>query len=189
LHKAQLTPLLAERILLLDAPGVVPRQSNLDPAKILLRGALRLEAISNPSGYIEAVLERVNPRYIARTYGIEPPTTPGGEGTADVAAFLEALGKKMGRLRKGGEVDYDEVSRSILRDFLRGNLPWYTPPPDEELAEGAQGENGERPKRGRQALKVGGRGDREDEDDGEDDEEEEYEGIADDEVQAAIAAA
>lgn len=127
------------------------------------------------------MLERVNPKYIARTYGIEP--------TGDVAAFLEALGKKMGRLRKGGEVDYDEVARSVIRDFLRGNLPWFTPPPETELEQGADGGEGfKERRRGRQALKVGGRPEgREDEEDQED-EEEEYQGIPDDDEVAPTAA-
>ena len=82
----------------------------------------------------------------------------------------------MGRLRKGGEVDYDEVARAVIRDFLRGNLPWFTPPPEEEVD--GDGEQRQRVK-GREALKVRGHRAEDENDEEELGEDEEYQGIQD----------
>lgn len=43
--------------------------------------------------------------------------------------FLELLARKAGRLLKGGEPDVDAVAKMVLNDFVRGKLPWFTPPP------------------------------------------------------------
>ena len=42
--------------------------------------------------------------------------------------FLEFLARKAGRLLKGGEPDVNAVAKMVLNDFVRGKLPWYTPP-------------------------------------------------------------
>jgi len=43
--------------------------------------------------------------------------------------FLEKIARKGGRLLKGGEADMDGVAKMVLNDFLRGKIPWFTPPP------------------------------------------------------------
>lgn len=77
--------------------------------------------MDNPEQYIAAVLDRVKPQHIERTYDIR------GFGTA--TQFLELLARKGGRLHRGGEADVNGVAKMVLNDFLRGKLPWYTPPP------------------------------------------------------------
>ncbi len=121
---------LMKRIYLIDCPGIVPPNNNDSPEDILLRGVVRVEAVENPEQYIQAVLKKTKPQYIERTYGIKGFTTP--------LEFLELLARKGGRLIKGGEADVDGVAKMVLNDFLRGKIPWYTPPPelDEEAKKG-----------------------------------------------------
>ena len=67
--------------------------------------------------------------------------------------FLETLARKAGRLLKGGEPDVNAVAKMVLNDFLRGKLPWFTPPPapppssseplNDGVGEGDEGEAGE----------------------------------------------
>lgn len=120
-----------KRIYLIDCPGVVPPSNNDSPEDILLRGVVRVENVENPEQYIAAVLKKTKPQHIERTYDVRGFTTPLG--------FLELLARKGGRLLKGGEADVDGAAKMVLNDFLRGKIPWFTPPP---ILDGGKGEDG-----------------------------------------------
>ena len=92
--------------------GVVPPSIEDSPEDILLRGVVRVEKLENPAQYIDAVLQRTQPRHIERTYEVR--------GTGNATEFLEVLARKGGRLLKGGEADVDGVAKMVLNDFLRG---------------------------------------------------------------------
>ena len=120
-----------KRIYLIDCPGVVPPSNNDSPEDILLRGVVRVENVENPEQYIAAVLKRTKPQHIQRTYDV---------GNFETATdFLEMLARKGGRLLKGGEADVDGAAKMVLNDFVRGKIPWFTPPP---AVEGQEGQNG-----------------------------------------------
>jgi nuclear GTP-binding protein len=130
---------MTRRIYLIDCPGVVPPNPNDSDADILLRGVVRVEIVKNPSQYVAAMLERCQTKHIERTYGIKD--------WKNEEDFLELLGRKSGRLLKGGEADIDSVARTVLTDFLRGKVPWFVPPPslghETEGVEGREGRLGE----------------------------------------------
>lgn len=139
---------LMKRIYLIDCPGVVPPNANDSEEDILLRGVCRVENVENPEQYIPAVLRRVQPRHLERTYGIKHQE--------DYLDWLALLARQGGRLLKGGEADLDGVAKMVINDFLRGKIPWYTPPPkgkgkegEEEDAgvEGREGRLGEMPRK------------------------------------------
>ncbi|CAI7564716.1 unnamed protein product [Penicillium pancosmium] len=119
---------LMKRIYLIDCPGVVPPNQNDTEEDILLRGVCRVENVHNPEQYIPAVLRRVQPQHLERTYGIKAPS--------DAIDFLSRLARKGGRLLKGGEPDLDGVAKMVINDFLRGKIPWFTPPPKAAATEG-----------------------------------------------------
>lgn len=123
-----------KRIYLIDCPGVVPPSNNDSPEDILLRGVVRVENVENPEQYIAAVLKRTKPQHIQRTYDL------GGFATA--TDFLQLLARKGGRLLKGGEADLDGAAKMVLNDFVRGKIPWYTPPPAVEGQEEEKGIEG-----------------------------------------------
>lgn len=123
-----------KRIYLIDCPGVVPPSNNDSPEDILLRGVVRVENVENPEQYIAAVLKKTKPQHIQRTYDV---------GSFETATdFLEILARKGGRLLKGGEADVDGAAKMVLNDFVRGKIPWFTPPPVQEGQEGQQGVEG-----------------------------------------------
>ncbi|KAH8428499.1 putative GTPase NOG2 [Aspergillus melleus] len=131
---------LMKRIYLIDCPGVVPPNQNDSPEDILLRGVVRVENVENPEQYIPAILKRVQPKHLERTYGVKNAEEP--------IEFLSVLARKGGRLLRGGEPDLDGVAKMVINDFLRGKLPWYTPPPytpteGDEKIEGREGRLGE----------------------------------------------
>lgn len=131
---------LMKRIYLIDCPGVVPPSQTDTPEDILLRGVVRVENVENPEQYIPAILKRVQSKHLERTYGIKDPQ--------DSIEFLSILARKGGRLLRGGEPDLDGVAKMVINDFLRGKIPWFTPPPytsgeEGEKIEGREGRLGE----------------------------------------------
>lgn len=175
---------LMKRIYLIDCPGVVPPSNTDTPQDILLRGVVRVENVEHPEQYIPAVLAKTKPQHMERTYQIK--------GYKDHIQFLELLARKGGRLLHGGEPDVDGVAKMVLNDFLRGKIPWFTPPPVVEGAEekgiedreGRLGEMGRKRKRDNESMadtavvdvvKTAAEGAGEDED--EDEDEEEFEGF------------
>ncbi|KAI0512959.1 NGP1NT domain-containing protein [Xylaria bambusicola] len=136
---------LMKRIYLIDCPGIVPPNPNDKPEDILLRGVVRIEKVENPEQYILPMLKKVKPHHLQKTYEI---------GTwKNYQEFLEILGRKNGRLLKGGEIDMDGVAKTVLTDFLRGRIPWFTPAPkadesgESAVIEGREGRLGEMPKK------------------------------------------
>jgi nuclear GTP-binding protein len=129
-----------KRIYLIDCPGVVPPNNNDSEEDILLRGVVRVENVENPEQYIAAILKRTQPRHIQRTYAISSYT--------DHIDFLSILARKGGRLLKAGEPDLDGVAKMVINDFLRGKIPWFTPPPftaptGDDKVDGREGRLGE----------------------------------------------
>jgi len=110
---------LMRKVYLIDCPGVVPPKDESDEEKVL-RGVVRIEHVTSPEDYIPAVLDRVKPRYLERTYKIFKY-----ENHID---FLEQMAKKAGRLLKGGEPDVNAVAKMVLNDWQRGKLPYFVPP-------------------------------------------------------------
>lgn len=135
---------LMKRIYLIDCPGVVPPTTQDTPTDLVLRGVVRVEKVDNPEQYITALLSKVKRRHMEKTYDLTNWTNS--------TELLELLARKGGRLLKGGEPDLDGVAKMMLNDFMRGRIPWFTPPPlinnDEgEMRAGRQGRLGEMPKK------------------------------------------
>jgi nuclear GTP-binding protein len=120
---------LMKRIYMIDCPGIVPPNQEDTDEDLLLRGSVRVENVEYPAQYIAAVLKRVQPRHLQRTYEIYD--------YEDDVAFLEQLCRKSGRLLKGGEADIDGAAKMVLNDWIRGKIPWFTPPPFTEGADKA----------------------------------------------------
>ncbi|KGQ02878.1 Nucleolar GTP-binding protein 2 [Beauveria bassiana D1-5] len=139
---------LMKRIYLIDCPGVVPPTSQDTPTDLVLRGVVRVEKVDNPEQYITALLSKVKRRHMEKTYDLT--------NWSNATELLELLARKGGRLLKGGEPDLDGVAKMMLNDFMRGRIPWFTPPPitpgeDGETRAGRQGRLGEMPKKRTQA--------------------------------------
>jgi nuclear GTP-binding protein len=136
---------LMKRIYMIDCPGIVPPNQDDTDEDLLLRGSVRVENVEYPAQYIEAVLRRVQPRHLQRTYEIYD--------YEDGVMFLEQLCRKSGRLLKGGEADIDGAAKMVLNDWIRGKIPWFTPPPYKEgeeskpVKEGREGRLGEMSKK------------------------------------------
>jgi nuclear GTP-binding protein len=130
---------LMKRIYMIDCPGIVPPNQGDSDESLLLRGSIRVENVEYPAQYIEAVMSRVQPKHLQRTYELS--------GYTDAVTFLELLARKKGRVLKGGEPDLDGCAKIVINDWIRGKLPWFTPPPmkdgeEESTAKGVEGRVG-----------------------------------------------
>lgn len=98
---------------------------------------MRVEALPTPSEHIPALMERVKPIYLSRTYGVPLPNKDDPTQNWDPEVFLDKLARMKGRLLKHGEPDLDSVAKILLSDWVRGRIPFFVPPPErpEELNE------------------------------------------------------
>ncbi|KAI0778949.1 NGP1NT-domain-containing protein [Trametes elegans] len=127
---------LTKRIYLIDCPGIVPTSAKTDSqTSTVLKGVVRVEALATPSEHIPALMERVKPIYLARTYGVPLPDPDDPTRGWEPEVFLDKLARMKGRLLKGGEPDLEAVAKILLSDWTRGRIPFFVPPPErtEEL--------------------------------------------------------
>ena len=90
---------LTRKIYLIDCPGVVPASAHDTQTAKVLKGVVRVEALSTPSEHIPTLLSRVKPIYLARTYNLQVPES---EERFDPDEVLDKLTRVKGRLLKGG---------------------------------------------------------------------------------------
>ncbi|KAJ6520491.1 NUC091 domain-containing protein [Mycena sanguinolenta] len=123
---------LTRRIYLIDCPGIVPTSAHDSETSTVLKGVVRVEALPTPSDHIPALMARVKPIYLSRTYGV---ALLDGGGAWEPEDFLDKLARMKGRLLKHGEPDLDSVAKIVLSDWVRGRIPFFVPPPErsEEL--------------------------------------------------------
>jgi nuclear GTP-binding protein len=124
---------LTRKIYLIDCPGIVPASAQDTQTAKVLKGVVRVEALSTPSEHIPTLMSRVKPIYLARTYNLQVPES--GEEGFNPDEVLDKLARMKGRLLKGGEPDLDGVAKILLSDWVRGKIPFFVPPPErpEEL--------------------------------------------------------
>ncbi|KAK0199129.1 NUC091 domain-containing protein [Armillaria mellea] len=126
---------LTRRIYLIDCPGIVPTSAHDSQTSTVLKGVVRVEALATPSEHIPALMERVKPLYLSRTYGVPLPNEENPMQCWEPEVFLDKLARMKGRLLKQGEPDMDSVAKIVLSDWVRGRIPFFVPPPErsEEL--------------------------------------------------------
>lgn len=109
------------QLYLLDSPGVVPYDEEESELALALKAAVKISKIKDPEAVFDEIYRKAGPEKLAQVYEIE---------FADQADFLEKLGRKRGRLLKGGVVNEREVWLLVIRDWQRNFIPYYTIPPN-----------------------------------------------------------
>lgn len=101
----------------------------------MLKGVVRVEALPTPSDHVPALMKRVKPLYLSRTYGVPLPVSDDPSKCWDSETFLDKLARLKGRLLRGGEPDLEGVAKIVLSDWVRGRIPFFVSPPErsEEL--------------------------------------------------------
>lgn len=116
---------LTRGIFLIDCPGVVYDREGNDDVNAVLKGVVRVERLgdADKSEVVARVLEIVKREDLVKTYNMA--------AWRDVNDFLAQLAVSRGKLLPGGVPDTDIVARSVLYDWQRGKIPWYSAPPFE----------------------------------------------------------
>ncbi|WFD26393.1 nuclear GTP-binding protein nug1 [Malassezia nana] len=126
--------MLDRHIRLLDSPGIVFSDANAPPGATpeqieaaaqaaMLRNVLKVELVEDPQEPVQAILHRIDPKYLAEVYNI--PELP----SRDVQDFLLRVAYQKGRLSRGALPDLDGTARSILHDWNTGKIQYQTEPP------------------------------------------------------------
>ena len=109
---------LSENIVLLDSPGVIPKKEyTTTQLKLLFKhakvGARSYSQIKNPE---EIITELINefPGVLESFYKID------AKGDSEI--LLDTLGKRRNMFKRGGEVNVDQVSRLIIKDWQEGSI-------------------------------------------------------------------
>lgn len=89
-----------------------------------------MEALPTPSDHIPALLGRVKPLYLSRTYNVPLPFPDDPSKAWEAEVFLDKLARMKGRLLKGGEPDIESVAKIVLSDWVRGRIPFFVTPPE-----------------------------------------------------------
>lgn len=126
--------MLDRHVRLLDSPGIVFSDANAPPGATseeiaaaaqaaMLRNVLKVELVEDPQEPVQAILHRMDPKYLADVYDI--PELP----TRDVQDFLLRVAYQKGRLSRGAVPDLDGTARSVLHDWNTGKIKYQTEPP------------------------------------------------------------
>lgn len=113
---------LDKHVKLLDSPGIVMDNRNSDSA-VILRNCVKVESIDDPVPAVEAILKRCNKRQVMEKYLVPDYT--------DVHEFLSHLGKRLGKLKKGGIPNVIAAGKTVLKDWNSGKIVFYTHPPEQ----------------------------------------------------------
>ena len=111
---------LTKRIYLIDCPGIVYDMGESETDKVL-KGVVRAERIPDPEIYIDAILQKTEKKHIYDIYGVRE--------WEDYEDFLKQVCVRTGKLLKGGEPDINNTCKTIIMDWQRGNIPYFTLPP------------------------------------------------------------
>lgn len=114
--------LLDSKIRLLDCPGIVFAAGDRSDDSIVLKNATRVDILEDPLTPAAAILKRTNKEQMMALYGLPSYSTP--------EEFLALHAAKMGRLKKGGVPDVRIAARTLIDDWNRGRIKYYTLPPE-----------------------------------------------------------
>ncbi len=89
-----------------------------------MKGVVRPERLIDPEFYIPELIKRVEPEQLITIYDVATWT--------DHADFLEKMARKNGKLLKGGEPDVKTAAKMMIHDWIRGRIPYYNLPPEDE---------------------------------------------------------
>jgi len=109
---------LTNEISILDTPGVISDREysmndNDKMSKQAKLGGKSFNKIKEPEIAVQKLVDEYQEK-ITKYYNID--------FSEDADLFLEELGKKIGMLKRGGEVNTDMVARRVLRDWQEGKI-------------------------------------------------------------------
>ncbi|CAJ0839300.1 14535_t:CDS:2 [Entrophospora sp. SA101] len=132
---------LSQNLVLCDCPGLVFPNFATTNAEMICNGVLPIDQMREHTGPAALVSKRIPKDVLETMYGIKILTKPveeGGSGIPTPEEFLIAYAGRLAArgLTKSGHGNYDEsrAARYILKDYVKGKLPFCHPPPDSNIS-------------------------------------------------------
>ncbi|GJJ07240.1 hypothetical protein Clacol_001440 [Clathrus columnatus] len=115
-------------ITLTDTPGLSFQNEKQHDDEVKIRDMLtrrrgRVDKVKNPLPLVEQILSRADTQDLMVHYNL--PVFAQG----DTNGFVIGVARTLGLIRKGGEVDYANAAKSVLRDWNTAKLPIYSEAP------------------------------------------------------------
>lgn len=111
---------LDKYINLLDSPGVL-FSADCSQSDLVLRNCIKLEQCEDPLAAVHAIVDRCPREQLMQLYKISEYSSPD--------EFASHVAHKRGKIKKGGVPNLIAASRTILKDWTTGFIPFYTLPP------------------------------------------------------------
>lgn len=108
---------LSKKIWLIDSPGVVPIE---EFDELVIKGGFPADKINDPVKPALKLIKRIletKKEALTEKFGIQEFESE--------EQILEAIGRKKGLLRRGGEVDIEETARYFLREWQTGRFTLF----------------------------------------------------------------
>ncbi|EME29378.1 GTP-binding protein of Nug1 family isoform 1 [Galdieria sulphuraria] len=117
-----------QHIRFMDCPGIVFMSHEEDHhLSLVIRNFVSTQNVEDPFPFIDAIIDKVGVEKLTTQYNIPIFSTRD--------EFLALIAKKRGKLQKGGALDLQAAAHSILIDWSRGKIPYYTSPPKDSSAQ------------------------------------------------------
>ena len=114
---------LTNKIYLLDTPGIIPI-AETDETDMAIKACMTADKLDDPLAVVEAIFQLLlHRREFERVYDI---SLSADDGPPEV---IQKIGRKRGKLVKGGLVNEPEVQKLIIRDWQSNKLRYYSEPP------------------------------------------------------------
>ncbi|KAA8495697.1 Guanine nucleotide-binding protein-like NSN1 [Porphyridium purpureum] len=114
--------LIDNSLRLLDCPGVIfDTREGAGNSSLVLRNAVRIDALNDPVSHVEQILERVGHESLMQWYALPE--------FQDSKEFLGMVAKLRGKVGKRGVLDLEGAARVVLTEWNAGKIPFYTLPP------------------------------------------------------------
>lgn len=109
---------LSKNIVIIDTPGVIPKQEYSTTekekrARQAMLGGRSYSQVKEPELVVAKIMKEY-PKILEKFYKIE--------ARGDSEILLQKLGKKKGFIKKGGEVNEDKTARFILKEWQEGRI-------------------------------------------------------------------
>ncbi len=112
---------IGQDLYIIDTPGIIPAEGS--GIEAVIRGK-PVESLEEPVKIAIELIKRIlqyNPRAFKIAYGI---------AESDPLKILETIALKRGWIyKKTREPNIDEAAKAVIRDYHRGKIPFYIPPP------------------------------------------------------------
>ncbi|NVM54578.1 MAG: 50S ribosome-binding GTPase [Candidatus Helarchaeota archaeon] len=112
---------LTKNIRLIDSPGIIPIEG--DELELALKAVITPEKIKNVDAVVAEIMNRTGPSILSNFYKLN---------YIGLDDLLEKLAKRRGKILPGGIPDMYEAAKIVIRDFQRGQIPYYTLPNEQK---------------------------------------------------------